>query len=139
MLKLMAFPQSFIELVVKCISSTSFSFQINEVPFGNLKPTRGLRQGDPILPYLFLIFAEGLSTLIRRAERRGSISGLSICRNAPVISHLLFVDDSLVLFKANAVECQEVHDLLACYEKVSGQQVNFDKSNISFSKGVKED
>lgn len=85
----------FYYLVQNCISSTSFSFLINGVPKGFLKPSRGLRQGDPISPYLFLICAEGLSALIRRAELCNSIQGPSIKSGYPNVSHLLFADDSL--------------------------------------------
>ena len=56
----------------------------------------GLRQGDPLSPYLFLLCAEGFSGLINAAEERGSIQGVTICAGAPSITHLLFADDLLV-------------------------------------------
>jgi len=66
-----------------------------------ISPSRGLRQGDPLSPYLFLLCAEGFSGLINDAEARGIIQGVTICARAPSITHLLFADDSLLLLKAN--------------------------------------
>lgn len=88
-------------------------------------------------PYLFLICAEGLFALIRKAESDHKINGLKLCPGEPTISHLLFAEDSLVFFKAKSQQCREVHHILSLYECVLGQKVNFDKSNISFSKGVR--
>lgn len=86
LLLLMDCPTSFIQLILNCISSVSFSFLINGVPKGFVKPMRGLRQGDPISPYLFLICAEGLSAMIRNAELNNSLNGFRICHKAPNIS-----------------------------------------------------
>lgn len=58
--------------------------------------SRGLRQGDPLSPYLFLMVAEGLSCMIKKAEERGELNGVKVCREAPIISHLLFTDDPLI-------------------------------------------
>jgi hypothetical protein len=59
-------------------------------------PERGLRQGDPISPYLFLLCAEGFSSLLAKAKVEGKICGIRVCRDAPSVSHLLFADDSLI-------------------------------------------
>ena len=79
-----------------CITSSSFSILINGKPFGMINPTRVLRQGDPLSPYLFLLCAEGFTSLLAKAKIEGRIHGVSICRKAPTISHLLFTDDSLL-------------------------------------------
>ena len=95
MLKL-GFPGDWVERVMSCVSSTSFSILINGKPFGMINPTRGLQQGDPLSPYLFLLCVEGFTSLLQKAELEGNIHGVSICRSAPKISHLLFADDSLL-------------------------------------------
>ena len=89
-----------------CISSVSFSVLINGAAYGNIIPSRGLRQGDPLSPSLFLLCAEGLSAILHEAARNHSLSGISISCNYPKITHLFFADDSILFCKANTEECQ---------------------------------
>ncbi|KAK3210999.1 hypothetical protein Dsin_015705 [Dipteronia sinensis] len=79
---------------------------------GNLTPTRGLRQEDPMSHYLFIICAEGLSCLINSAQVDGNIKGFNCSKNDPAISHLFFADDNLVFTKANSVNCLAIRDVL---------------------------
>ena len=106
---------------------------------GNIKPTRGLKQGDPLSPYLFLLCAMGLHGLLKKAEANGDIRGVSICRNGPQVSHLFFVDDSVLFCRAKEKECQKILDLLSVYERGSGQKINRDKTNIFFSTNTQPD
>ncbi|OMO51274.1 reverse transcriptase [Corchorus capsularis] len=96
-------------------------------------PTRGIRQGDPLSPYLFLLCMEGLSSLISAASRSGSIHGISISRSVPRVSHLFFSDDNILFLQASKTECDAVISLLNLFEKASGQKINIDKSSILFS------
>ena len=95
MLKL-GFPSDWVDKVMSCVTSPSFSVLINGKPFGMIHPTRGICQGDPLSSYLFLLCAEGFTSLLQKAVLEGNIQGVSICRRAPHISHLLFTDDSLL-------------------------------------------
>jgi hypothetical protein len=79
-----------VDLIMACVSTASYSAMVNEAPHDYILPSRGLRQRDPLSPYLFLLCAEGLSTLIRKAERERSIRGVAICCGGPRISHLFF-------------------------------------------------
>lgn len=62
---------------MNCVSSVSFSILINGHPTETFRPTQGLRQGDPISPFLFILCAEGFSALLRQAEMHDTISGMS--------------------------------------------------------------
>ncbi|XP_050211436.1 uncharacterized protein LOC126661625 [Mercurialis annua] len=132
----MNFPVHFVHLIMACISSVTFSVLINGAPCGYIQPQRGLRKGDPISPYLFLICSEGFSTLLRQGERRGSLTGGRVCRGGPRINHLFFADDSMLFAKATARECQDLKNIISLYERASGQVVNYDKSEILFSSRV---
>lgn len=121
-----------VDLIMNCISSAEFSIIINGDKKGKFKSGRGLRQGDPLSPYLFLLVAEGLSHLIQKENRAGNISGFS-CSNGPVISHLLFADDSLIFCKAKETELLALKNILEIYESASGESINLSKSAILFS------
>ena len=129
----MGFNENWIALVMKCISSMSYSVIINGTTYGNIIPTRGLRQGDPLSLYLFLLCAKGISALINEAARNNQLNGISICRGAPRITHLFFADDSLLFSKANSNECNKLKEILSMYKSASGQKINTDKSSIFFS------
>lgn len=121
---------------MRCVRTMSYSFILNGEPRGLINPSRGLRQGDAISPYLLLICAEVFSRLITAAESQQRLHRVKICRAAPSISHLFFVDDSFVFFKANETECHELNAIFFNYEQASGQKINYDKSCIFFSHNV---
>ncbi|PNY14016.1 ribonuclease H [Trifolium pratense] len=102
-------------------------------------PKTGLRQGDPLSPYLFIICADVLSGLISKAQQQKHIHGIMISHGAPEISHLFFVDDSLMFCRATTKEMSTIHNIIQTYQNASGQLVNLSKSEIVFSKGVSSD
>lgn len=102
-------------------------------------PTQGLRQGDPLPCYLFLICVEGLSLSPKKAASNGSISGCQITSSAPSITHLLFADDSFLLFKVTNGEAQLIKALLNSYETMFRQAVNYQKSGVFLSANVRRD
>ncbi|KAL0443754.1 UNVERIFIED_CONTAM: putative mitochondrial protein [Sesamum latifolium] len=106
------------------------------MPFGKLQPGRGLRQGDPLSPYLFLFCTEAFSGMIRQAEEEGAIHGVRVCRNGPKVTHLLFADDMLIFCDANRASLELIRGLLAKFESGSGLQVNYQKSAVVFSRNV---
>lgn len=99
----------------------------------NFSPTRGLRQGCPLSPYLFLICTQGLSSLIRSRVTRGELKGIRCHRNAPEITHLFFADDTLMFGTVNNANCEAFQQILHSYAEASGQHINFNKSSITFS------
>lgn len=102
-------------------------------------PKRGLRQGDPLSPYLFLLCVEDLSIALKSAADNGSVKGCRICHSAPSITHLLFVDDSFLFFKPTSAEAHSIREVLNSYEAVSGQAVKYQKSAVFFSANVCRD
>ena len=90
-------------------------------------------------PIFFLMCIEGLHGLISKAAHNGDIRGVSLCRNVPRITHLLFADNSLLFCKAREEECQSFLEVLAKYERAFGQQINCTKTTIFFSKATNED
>ncbi|XP_074328042.1 uncharacterized protein LOC141665954 [Apium graveolens] len=127
------FNSVWIERIMQFISSVAYSFLHNGDEFGCVVPRRGLRQGDPISPYLYIMCAEGLSAIIRRNEEAGLIHGCRIARGAPSISHLLFADDCYMFFKAAKGESSTLKGILQRYARISGQVINSNKSSITFS------
>lgn len=135
----MGFHPTWVRWIMLCVQSVNYSVLVNQDSVGPIHPFRGLRQGDPLSPYLFLICAEGLSTLIKKEERLGNLHGAKICRGAPIISHLLFADDCFLFFQANVTEATTIQNILEVYAQASGQHINMQKSEIFFSRNVLDD
>lgn len=139
MMQRFGFHENWIQLIMKCVSSVSYRIRVNGVLSDMFRPERGIRQGDPLSPYLFLLCAEGFSAMLAKAEKEGKLHGVTICRSAPSVSHLLFADDSLILCKANREEAQVLKHILSVYEECSGQMINAEKSAIMFSPNTSSD
>lgn len=132
----MGFDAKWEKLIMLCVSTVRYHVLREGKEVGSIVLGRGLRQGDPLSPYLFILCAEGLSSLIRRQEQNGLLHGVRITRGAPSVSHLFFADDSFLFFRANNNEASLIKQLLEIYGRASGQEVNFNKSSISFSTNV---
>jgi hypothetical protein len=132
----MGFHSRVINLIAECLRTVSYSVLINGEPHGFFKPTRGLRQGDPLSPYLFLLCTEGLHGLLNTTALSGAIHGVFISRLGPKLSHIFFADDSLLFCRASVQECQQLLDVLTTYEHASGQKINRAKTTLFFSKST---
>ena len=139
MLRKMGFSEQWISWLMLCISTVEYSVLFDGTVVGSVVPGRGFRQGCPFSPYLFTVYVEGLSTMIRDSKARGALHGCSVCRNAPSISHLFFADDSYLFFKSSLVEAEVVRDILLRFEQVSGQAVNYGKSKVMFNSNIRTD
>lgn len=102
------------------------------------RPTRGLKQGDPLSLSLFLICGEGFSNLMRLAMRGNTLKGVKASRNGPQVSHLLFANDCILFGKATDIGAHSLKQILLDYDNCSDQCVNYDKSTIFFSINTQE-
>ncbi|KAL6323746.1 hypothetical protein AAG906_002214 [Vitis piasezkii] len=117
-LKKMGFGERWIKWIDWCISTVKFSVLINGSPSGFFQSSRGLRQGDPLSPYLFVIATEVFSIMLRRAISGDYLSGWRVSGRRGKglqISHLLFADDTW---------------LLMWFEACSGLRINLEKSEM---------
>ena len=124
---------------MSCISSVKYSILLNGNPIGTIYPSRGIKQGDPLSPYLFLLCAEALSSQLLLAESQGIIKGVATSPNGPRINHLFFADDSLLFCRATPSEWNRLADILEVYERASGQLLNREKTSLFFSRNTCEE
>ena len=135
----LGFSPKWVAWIKVCISSVSYQVLLNGEPKGHISPSQGIRQGDPLSPFLFILLTEALISQIQGAEREGRITCLKIARNSPPVSHLLFADDSLLFCRAEVAQCTELMKIINTYGCSSGQQLNVEKSSILFGNKVLPD
>ncbi|XP_056850920.1 uncharacterized protein LOC130506757 [Raphanus sativus] len=127
------FHPTWVHWIMECVSSVSYSYLINGGAHGCVVPSRGIRQGDPLSPYLFILCSEVLSGLCSKALEQGKLCGIKVARNSPPLNHLLFADDTMFFCKSDPISCKELKNILEKYEVASGQSINCLKSAITFS------
>ena len=126
-------------LIIRCVTIVSYSFRINGKISNSIQPLRGIRQGDPLSPYLFLIVAKCLSALIKKLVEEGVLEGISVCKRGPKLSHWFFTNDSLIFCKATLSDCDTLQQIFQVYEKALGQQLNRAKTSLFFSTNTSRD
>ena len=130
------FPQSLIVLIMSCISSTSMSILFNGGKLDTFKPSRGIRQGDPLSPYLFIICIEYLGQLIEKECLKKRWIPMKASRENIGVSHLFFADDLMFFAKVGEKGNEAIKEVLDKFCEDSGQVVRFEKSKIYFSPNV---
>ncbi|XP_031116486.1 uncharacterized protein LOC116020140 [Ipomoea triloba] len=111
----MGFSERWVNLMKECVSTVQYKVLVEQKEWGLISPGRGLRQGDPLSPCLFIIVAESLSAMLRVQERVGALHGVRVARGAPAVSHLFFADDCLFFFQANNLEAGVIEAVLREY------------------------
>ncbi|XP_026398305.1 uncharacterized protein LOC113294100 [Papaver somniferum] len=113
-----------------CVELVRFSVIINGLATGYFKSSKGIRQGDPLSPFLFLLVGEALSFMIKQAQEHGLISGFQVAGRGRLISHLQFADDTLIFLDADVEQIKQLRLLLISFEMLTGLKINFAKSQI---------
>ena len=129
----MGFGEKWLRWIKWCLSTTSFFVLVNGTPSGFFQSSRGLRHGDPLSPYLFVIAMEALSCLLRRAVCGGFLSTCQVRGrggDGVKVSHLLFADDTLIFCEVQEEQMMFLWWLLMWFEAISGLRVNMDKSEL---------
>lgn len=129
-LKKMNFPMKWVNWISECLSTANANVLVNGSPSGEFELERGIRQGDPLSPFLFLIAAEGLSLLVKRAVDEGEMQAAVIGRNKIPISHIQYADDTMFIVEGTFDNAVAIRYLLINFELASGLSVNFDKSLV---------
>lgn len=125
-------PKFFVTWVRQCISTTSFSVNINGSLCGYLNGTKGMRQGDPLSPSLFVIAMEALARILERKYADGSI-GYHPKAKDMAISSLAFADDLMIFYDGKPSSLSQIIDVLSEFKLLSGLHINRDKSAIYFA------
>ncbi|KAI8563745.1 hypothetical protein RHMOL_Rhmol03G0132800 [Rhododendron molle] len=129
----MGFDERWIHWVLQIVTTVSYSVTANGKERFSFLPQRGLRQGDPLSPYLFLLVIDVLSATIRSGARNNLFFGIIMKRGCPLLSHLLFADDALLFSSTDSRSISHIKALLDQFCLASGQLINFDKSSVCFS------
>ena len=132
-------PHNLISLIMSCVSSVSTSILFNG---GNMEPillSRGIRQGDPLSPYLFILCMEVLGHLIEEKFRDNQWNPVKSSNNGVAISHLFFADDLVLFAKADHGNCSTIRDVLDSFCTRSEQSISESKSRVYFSPNVDVD
>ncbi|KAK4278800.1 hypothetical protein QN277_016598 [Acacia crassicarpa] len=127
------FCSEWVSLVMKCVRSVSLNICLSGENIRSISPSRGIRQGDPLSPYLFIIVAEVLSIMISKSQIDRRLIGIKLSNGCPVLTHSFFADDALLYMRASHRNCTALANILDLYCAASGQVINLDKSSIFFS------
>lgn len=118
--------------ILALIKSTSFYILVNGSPSAPFSPSRGIRQGDPLSPFLFVILMEGLSRYIHRAKAEGKINGLCPLPSTPATTHQQFADDTMLHGSPTVKDAKAFKSILSLFSMASGMDINHSKSTIFF-------
>ncbi|XP_026399242.1 uncharacterized protein LOC113295103 [Papaver somniferum] len=134
MLLHLGFPLKWCQLINHCVRTASISLLMNGVPMEPIFPTRVLRKGNAISPYLFILFMEGFSRLIISATTEKLIDPIKPAVASPQISHLFFADDCLLFIKGNRKSVSNLMHIIKKFTSASCQMVNLGNSSVFFNK-----
>lgn len=129
-------PDDFVNLVWQCISTPRMRMLWNGEALNEFSPSRGIWQGNPLSPYLFVLCIEKLFQMITMAVEHNQGHPIQLSRGGPNISHLAFVDDVLLFAEAGVEQIMLMKGILDVFCRVSGQKVSEEKTRIFFSQNA---
>lgn len=106
------FDIGWINRVMECVHTVSFSVLVNDKPSTDFSPQLGIHQGDPLSPYLFILCAKDFAHLIRAAEERGSLRGIRVAPTTPSVSYLLFANDCIIFSTSTMQDAEDIQQAL---------------------------
>lgn len=118
----MYLPILLINVIMECVSSASLQVLWNGDPSNSFKPTRGIRQGDPLSPYLFVMCMERLYQIIEEAIVNGAWKPIHASRNGPLLSNLFFADDIVLFADADTDQATVIQSCLNRFCHASGTE-----------------
>ncbi|KAJ9538568.1 hypothetical protein OSB04_031301 [Centaurea solstitialis] len=121
-----------------CLKSSTMSVLVNGSPTKEFGMERGLRQGDPLAPFLFLIVEENQNILFEEACEKGIFEGLKIGQEEITVSHLLYADDAIFFGKWSKSNLKILIKILECFHLLSGLKINLRKSKL-YGVGVNDE
>ncbi|GKU91337.1 hypothetical protein SLEP1_g5224 [Rubroshorea leprosula] len=130
MLSSMGFGDKWRQWIKECLASSSVSILLNGSATREFKISKGLRQGDPLSPFLFLIIAEGLNGIINYAVEHNLFKGVAVGKGSLMITHLQFADDTILFEEATEENMKALKGIMRTFELVSGLKINYNKSQL---------
>ncbi|GJY91591.1 putative RNA-directed DNA polymerase [Tanacetum coccineum] len=129
-LEQMGFSQKWRSWIRGCLNSAYGSVLVNGSPTQEFKIPKGLRQGDPLSPFLFILAIEALHVSLQEAKSKNLFKGVKVGNNNVDISHLQFADDAIIMGKWSLDNAKNLCRILRCFHMASGLKVNFSKSKF---------
>ena len=129
-------PQNLLDLIMSCVSSSSSSILFNGGSLEPFLPSRGIRQGDPLSPYLFILCMEYLGQLIEEKCDQKLWNLVKTSQGGLAFSHLMFADDIVLFAKADQINCSTIREVLDEFCRKAGQTISVAKSRVYFSPNV---
>ncbi|GKE54423.1 reverse transcriptase domain, reverse transcriptase zinc-binding domain protein [Tanacetum coccineum] len=133
-MKRMGFGSKWCKWVRNCLAAST-SILVNGSPTEEFVLERGVRQRDPLSPFLFILAAEGLNALVSEAVEKGIFKGVAVGADRVIVSHLQYADDTIFFGEWSKENAKALMCILQCFEEVSGLKVNYNKSKL-YSIGV---
>ena len=132
-------PTNLVDLIMSCVSSVTTLILFNGSPLDLISLSRGIRQGDPLFLYIFILYVDYLSQLIEEKCNNKMWSSVKASRSGPAFLHLMFADDLVLFAKADLLNCSSIRDVLDEFCAMSGQTISESKSRVYFSPNVDQD